>query len=185
MGSAAVEERRRGAGGGGAGAAGRGASEWVHAACERATVRRGVRARRALPGGSEGGEGLKDEGNAAYGASQYERAIDRYTEALAVDVEGFLAQVLHGNRSQAYMKLGQLARCLDDCNVAVAVDASSIKMRLRRAACRLELRQADEAVIDYERVLEIDPENASALSGLERAEEVASGGDGRKGGDRL
>ena len=126
--------------------------------------------------------GLKDEGNAAYGASQYERAIDRYTEALAVDVEGFLAQVLHGNRSQAYMKLGQLARCLDDCNVAVAVDASSIKMRLRRAACRLELRQADEAVIDYERVLEIDPENASALSGLERAEEVASGGDGRKGG---
>ena len=125
---------------------------------------------------------LKDDGNKAYGASQFERAITAYTKALEADPEGFFAPTLHGNRSQASVKLGQLSNALDDCNKAVAIDDEAIKMRLRRAACRLELNQPDEAVGDYERILELDPENAAAISGMERAEEVASGSDGRKGG---
>ena len=125
---------------------------------------------------------LKDDGNTAYGASQFERAITCYTKGMQADTEGFLAAVLHGNRSQAYAKLGQLKYCLDDCHAAIQIDDEAIKMRLRRAACRRELNQPDEAVLDYERVLELDPENAGALAGMERAEEVASGTDGRKGG---
>ena len=80
------------------------------------------------------------------------------------------------------MKLGQPQRALNDCCVAVAIDEGALKMRLRRAACRLELGQPDEAVIDYEAVLALDPANALALAGVERCEEVASGSDGRKGG---
>ena len=40
--------------------------------------------------------------------------------------------------------------------------------------CRLELNQPDEAVNDYERVLDLDPENAQAVAGLERCEEMRS-----------
>ena len=124
----------------------------------------------------------KDAGNAAYSSGQFERAITAYTAGLEADVEGCLAPTLLGNRSQACMKIGELANALRDCDTAVAIDGTAIKMRLRRAACRLELSQPDAAVGDYEAVLELDPENAAALAGLERAEEVASGADGRKGG---
>ena len=124
----------------------------------------------------------KAEGNKAYGAAQYERAITAYTAALAADAEGFLAPMLLGNRSQAHAKLGEHYKALEDCHRAIAIDKGAIKMRLRRAACRLELGQPDDAVDDYEAVLELDPENATAVAGLERAEEVASGTDGRKGG---
>jgi tetratricopeptide (TPR) repeat protein len=125
---------------------------------------------------------LKEAGNAAYGTSQYERAVTCYGEALGADVEGCLTPTLLGNRSQAHMKLSQLAHALADCDAAIAIDRRSIRMLLRRAACRLELNQPDEAVRDYESVLDLDAENAHAIAGIEKAEEIASGTDGRKGG---
>ena len=140
-----------------------------------------MRACKALSG-LRAAKSRKDEGNTAYGAGQYERAVTAYTAGLDEDVEGCLVPTLLGNRSQAYTKLGELQNALKDTERALLIDDDAIKMRLRRANCRLELNQPDEAVIDYEIILERDPENAQAVAGLERAEEIASGGDGRKGG---
>jgi tetratricopeptide (TPR) repeat protein len=61
---------------------------------------------------------LKAEGNAAYGAGQYERAITLYSEALRVDIEGALEPALLGNRSQAYAKVRSFSLALADCERA-------------------------------------------------------------------
>ena len=50
----------------------------------------------------------KDAGNTAYGASQFERAVKAYTDGLEADVEGCLSTTLLGNRSQAYVKIGEV-----------------------------------------------------------------------------
>ena len=50
----------------------------------------------------------KEEGNAAYGSGQYERAITCYSEGLAADIEGCLAPTLLGNRSQVRTPIGLL-----------------------------------------------------------------------------
>ena len=115
---------------------------------------------------------LKAEGNGAYGAGQFERALTLYTEALDADTEGFISPVLFGNRSQAYAKISSFALAVADCDRALAIDAEHIKLRLRRAACRIELGDVPGAITDYETILEQDPENAAAVAGLEHAEEV-------------
>jgi len=121
-------------------------------------------------------------GNAAYSAGQYERAITCYSDGLAADIEGFLGPTLLGNRSLAYSKVSSYALAVSDLDKALQIDGSVIKLLLRRAGCRIEMSDLSGAVNDYEEVLELDPENAAAVAGLEHAEEVESGADGRKGG---
>ena len=124
---------------------------------------------------------LKAEGNAAYGAGQYERAISIYSEALRVDIEGALEPALLGNRSQAYAKVRSFSLALADCDRAIAIDAGATKLQLRRASFKAELGDLSGAVNDYEAILERDPGVAAAVAGLEHAKEVESGADGRKG----
>jgi len=125
---------------------------------------------------------LKAEGNAAYGAGQYERAITLYSEALRVDIEGALEPALLGNRSQAYAKVRSFSLALADCERALAIDSDATKLQLRRASFKAELGDLSGAVDEYEAILERDPGNAAAVAGLEHAKEVESGADGRKGG---
>ena len=125
---------------------------------------------------------LKAEGNAAYGQSQFERAITLYTEGLEVDVARCLEPALLGNRSSAYAKVRSFSLAVHDLDRALLIDEDATKLRLRRAAFKVELGDLPGAVVDYETVLEREPESPAALAGLEHAEEVESGADGRKGG---
>ena len=103
----------------------------------------------------------KAEGNHAYAAGQYERAITCYTAAIGADTEGFLAPLLLGNRSLAHMKLCQLGLARADLDEAIAIDAAAVKLRLRRAACCIELGDFAAAIADYERTLEVQTRTRS------------------------
>ena len=111
----------------------------------------------------------KAEGNAAYSVGEWERAAAAYSEGLEADVEGCLKPTLLANRAQARLQGGRVADALVDCNTALALDATSTKLLLRRAACHVALKQPGKARRDYEAVLVLDPECAVAVEFVERA----------------
>lgn len=53
---------------------------------------------------------------------------------------------VRGNRAAAYIKLRMWDAAVADCDVALESDANNIKARVRRAAARMELGKASEAM---------------------------------------
>lgn len=61
---------------------------------------------------------LKDKGNSALAAGNYEQAIDYYTQAIALDQDN---HVLFSNRSAAYAKQGKYQNALEDAEKTVSI----------------------------------------------------------------
>jgi tetratricopeptide (TPR) repeat protein len=107
-------------------------------------------------------EKLKDQGNEAM-KSSVERAIELYTQALALDATHVATLT---NRAQAYLKTGKFAECVDDCTAALKVDSSNAKALFRRASAYKELRRPEAAIADLSKLLTIDPANSVAREQL-------------------
>ena len=118
-------------------------------------------------------EALKGEGNDAYKAGRYADAAGAYQRAidLGVDCEAYLA-VLHSNRAQALLKLGDAAGALRDLDIALAVDPACVKALLRRATANTTLERYQDAVYDLEKARQLEPDNADIQRQL-RAAHVA------------
>jgi DnaJ-domain-containing protein 1 len=131
---------------------------------------------------------LKADGNAAYAAGDFVRAAAAYSRALEADVEGCLRPHLLANRAQARMHEERFAEALADCDAALALDAHSVKLLLRRAACHVALHDPNRARYDYAAALKLEPTCQLASDFLrrhdamrrakERAEQPAGGGYG-------
>lgn len=61
---------------------------------------------------------LKDKGNAALSAGNYEQAIEHYTQAIALEP---LNHVLYSNRSAAYAKQKKYQNALEDAEKTVSI----------------------------------------------------------------
>jgi len=70
---------------------------------------------------------LKDKGNAALGAGNYEQAIEHYTEAIKLDPNN---HVLFSNRSAAYAKQGKYLNALEDAEKTVSIKPDWPKVSL-------------------------------------------------------
>lgn len=123
---------------------------------------------------------LKRQGNDCYSRGDYAEAIASYDLALQADQAAVLTPLLLGNRAQAYLQSKMPEEALQDCHRAVSLDSSSVKALLRRAACRAALGMLADAAADFERVLQLQPGNPTALDGRQRAA-AANGGCGFKG----
>lgn len=74
---------------------------------------------------------LKEKGNKALAAEQYDDAIFAYTEAIEYDNSN---HVLFSNRSAAYAKAGKYRQALEDAEKTIQLNPTFIKGYSRKGA---------------------------------------------------
>ncbi|XP_006190374.1 RNA polymerase II-associated protein 3 [Camelus dromedarius] len=108
---------------------------------------------------------LKEKGNKYFRQGKYDEAIECYTKGMDADPYN---PVLPTNRASAYFRLKKFAVAESDCNLAVALNRSYTKAYARRGAARFALQKLEDAKKDYEKVLELEPDNFEATNELRK-----------------
>ncbi|KAM4883344.1 RNA polymerase II-associated protein 3 [Thomomys bottae] len=108
---------------------------------------------------------LKEKGNKFFKQGKYDEAIECYTKGMDADPYN---PMLPTNRASAYFRLRKFAVAESDCNLAIALNRSYTKAYARRGAARFALQKLEDAKKDYEKVLELEPNNFEATNELRK-----------------
>ncbi|KAJ5534796.1 hypothetical protein N7527_001050 [Penicillium freii] len=113
----------------------------------------------------------KEEGNTAFKAKDYHRAIDLWAQALEVDPSNkdMNAKIL-GNRAQAYINLKEYDSAIQDCTEALRLDPAYIKAMKCRAKAHGKAGNWEEAIRDYKSVAENNPNETGIAEDIQNAE---------------
>ncbi|GHJ89601.1 hypothetical protein NliqN6_6003 [Naganishia liquefaciens] len=111
-------------------------------------------------------ESLKAEGNAAIAQRLYSSAVDKYSQAIALD-EG--NAVYWSNRAAAWGALGEHAKAVKDAERAVEVDAGFVRGWSRLGHAHYSLGNYEESIKAYTHGLTLDPNNANMKQALAQA----------------
>ncbi|AET40320.1 Hsp90 cochaperone STI1 Ecym_5582 [Eremothecium cymbalariae DBVPG len=113
-------------------------------------------------------EEYKKEGNAAFVAKDFKRAVELFTNAIQESEEP--NHVLYSNRSGAYASLKKFDEALSDATECVKIKADWSKGHNRLGAAHFGLGNLDEAEESYKKALELDATNKAAKDGLEQVQ---------------
>ncbi|XP_071444653.1 RNA polymerase II-associated protein 3 isoform X2 [Hetaerina americana] len=102
----------------------------------------------------------KDRGNECYKAGQYEEATHYYTRSISIMPN----VAAYNNRAIANLKLKKYGEVILDCNEVLKRDAENVKALFRRGNAHESKGFYIEAMKDFERVLQVDPDNKLARS---------------------
>ncbi|KAJ1569308.1 hypothetical protein HK405_006837 [Cladochytrium tenue] len=127
-------------------------------------------------------EALKAAGNKFMAAQQYKEAIDKYTEAIALDASNavyFANRLVAADsfpfpstyRAAAYSQDGDHASAVEDAKRAIEVDPDYSKAYSRMGHAYFCLNEYSSAVDAYERGLRLDPGNQSMKQSLSVAKD--------------
>lgn len=105
-------------------------------------------------------EALKLEGNKAMAAKNYELAIEKYTDAIAVLPTN---AVYFANRAAAYSSLKNYTDAIKDAESAVAVDPSYSKGYSRLGYAKFAQGKSEEALEAYKKALDIEGDAATEV----------------------
>lgn len=113
----------------------------------------------------------KEAGNAAFKARDYRGAIDRWSEALAVDPSNkdMNAKILQ-NRAQAHIYLKAYDEAVADCTEALRLQPGYTKAQKVRAKAHGGAGNWEEAARDYKAVAEANPTEKGIQEDIRRAE---------------
>ncbi|CAM9439347.1 unnamed protein product [Pylaiella littoralis] len=131
---------------------------------------------------------LKDKGNAALKAGDFQDAIASYTKAIDLDPSN---HVFYSNRSAAHLSNGNAAKALEDAELCIKANDTWAKGFTRKGAALHKLKRYDDAADAYEEGLKTCPGDAALGRGLEdvlKAQAAskapaAAGGMGSMGGN--
>ncbi|KAI1188697.1 hypothetical protein F5B17DRAFT_255926 [Nemania serpens] len=114
---------------------------------------------------------MKEEGNADYKAGRWQAAFDKYTSALNVDPanRGTNSKLLQ-NRALCRLKLKDYDEAIADCERAVALDPSYLKARKTKANALGQAERWEDAVREWKKIQEMDPEDRSIIREIRKAE---------------
>ena len=125
-------------------------------------------------------EKAKDEGNTAFRAGEFDKAVLAYTRAIdrsgTVNVPIAPLHVLYGNRSAAHLKLSNPEASLGDAAMAVELAPLWSKAHFRVACALKALGRYAEAKAALRTLLESHPENNTALRELKELERLEPDG---------
>ncbi|NWR64004.1 UN45B protein, partial [Bucorvus abyssinicus] len=124
---------------------------------------------------------LKEEGNKYFQASDYEKAIHSYTQALKLNKDKALQAVLYRNRAACFLKQEEYAKAASDASRAIDINASDIKALYRRSQALEKLGKLDQAFKDAQKCATMEPRNKNFQETLRRLganiqEKVNAGG---------
>eukprot|EP01012_Entosiphon_sulcatum_P032055 TRINITY_DN4079_c0_g1_i1.p1 TRINITY_DN4079_c0_g1~~TRINITY_DN4079_c0_g1_i1.p1 ORF type:complete len:847 (+),score=99.52 TRINITY_DN4079_c0_g1_i1:52-2592(+) len=105
------------------------------------------------PSGERCDEAELELGNAAFAASEYEKAL-RHFEAAAKGVAKPPASLL-SDMASALLMLGQNSDCIEVCNRCLAIDPTCIPALLRRSRAMRCLLRLDDAIQDLQKALQV------------------------------
>lgn len=106
---------------------------------------------------------LKAQGNAAFAAKDFEKAIDYFSKAIEAAPTN---HVLYSNRSASFASLKQFDKAFQDAQKTIEINPTWAKGYSRVAAAEFGLGKLDDAEKSYEKALELDSSNKQAQDGL-------------------
>ncbi|CRG85824.1 DnaJ homolog subfamily C member 7 [Talaromyces islandicus] len=113
----------------------------------------------------------KDEGNAAFKAKNYQRAVELYTQGLEIDPSNKdTNSKLLNNRAQARHALKDYEKAIEDCTEALRLDPGYVKAQKIRAKAYGASGNWEEAVKDYKNVAEANPGEKGIQEDIRHAE---------------
>ncbi|KAL6794825.1 hypothetical protein GGI42DRAFT_363251 [Trichoderma sp. SZMC 28013] len=118
---------------------------------------------------------LKALGNKAIAEKNFDEAIDKFTQAIALQPEN---HILYSNRSAAYASKKQWDNALKDAEKTTEIKPDWPKGWGRKGAALHGMNDLFGAMDAYEAGLKHDPNNAQLKSGLASVEKVLPGADG-------
>ncbi|XP_059206893.1 tetratricopeptide repeat protein 1 [Centropristis striata] len=113
---------------------------------------------------------LKETGNAQFKAGDWLAAGRSYSEALALCPVCFSREraVLFSNRAAARLHLDLKQQAISDCSRAIELNPDYVRALLRRAELHEQTEKLDEALEDYKKVLDLDPNQPAARTACMR-----------------
>lgn len=105
------------------------------------------------------------DANTLFEDGEYDRALAKYDEALAID--RLHIHAMRG-RARTLMQLGQSARSLEAFNTAISLDPEFGATYANRGILHDRMGRYEKAIADYEQALSLDPELAEGPHWLTR-----------------
>nr|CCA17500.1 conserved hypothetical protein [Albugo laibachii Nc14] len=115
---------------------------------------------------------MKNRGNAALNAGDYQLAAKHYREALELSPNGPSSHIYHSNLAASLMYMQKFDEAISHCEAAIAIDPKFLKAYNRMGAAQIQLKDYQGAIDSFRRGLEIDESNAPCKAGLEEAEKL-------------
>eukprot|EP00012_Vannella_robusta_P000543 CAMPEP_0206185308 /NCGR_PEP_ID=MMETSP0166-20121206/1727_1 /ASSEMBLY_ACC=CAM_ASM_000260 /TAXON_ID=95228 /ORGANISM="Vannella robusta, Strain DIVA3 518/3/11/1/6" /LENGTH=283 /DNA_ID=CAMNT_0053600471 /DNA_START=781 /DNA_END=1629 /DNA_ORIENTATION=+ len=110
----------------------------------------------------------KAVGNEYYKEGLWEAAIGEYTKALQVCPKSSNSRaVFYGNRAACWRNLLEYEKTIEDCTKALKYDEKYERVLLRRADAYERLEKLSEALEDYKKILEINPQSKLARKSVQ------------------
>ena len=117
----------------------------------------------------------KEEADSLYKQSKFIEAINVYNRVIedrnretSVDSKKGDLHILHSNRCACHLQVGDVLKALEDANSCIRMSPGWSKGYNRKGSCLLRLSLTDEAILAYEKVLELDSSNTEAINALIR-----------------
>ena len=128
----------------------------------------------------------KGKGNALFAKGAFKKAIDAYGKGIRKlqpwqssfqggapnrsipQEQRDILMAMHSNRAACYLKLGMFASCVGDCNAVLRINKNHVKALYRRGQSLRALGRLDEAQVDLERLIKLEPSNSVARISLEQ-----------------
>ncbi|KAJ3917708.1 activator of Hsp70 and Hsp90 chaperone [Lentinula edodes] len=111
---------------------------------------------------------LKDQGNKAFAAKDWDKAINLFSQAIAIDGSN---HVLYSNRSAAYSGKKEWAAALKDAEKCIELNPTWSKGYARKGAALHGSKSYDEAIAAYDAGLKIE-DSAPLRKGLQEVKDA-------------
>ncbi|KAM8974607.1 protein unc-45 homolog A [Pelodytes ibericus] len=104
-------------------------------------------------------ENLREEGNKHFKAGDYKAALSCYQKAINLSADKSGTAILYRNRAACYLKLEDYHKAEEDASKAIEMDGSDVKALFRRSQALESLGRTDQALLDLQRCLTLEPKN--------------------------